>query len=87
MGTSLRDRLRQHPHHTDDQHHGLERDRSAVKRRLRRAWAEPDHRRALEQLRGLAGELDRSRPGAAGALRESLQPTLRTCVAPAPALL
>ena len=32
------------------------------------AWAEPDHDRALDQLRGLAGELDRTHPGAAGSL-------------------
>lgn len=45
--------------------HLPERDRPAVKRRLRRAWAEVDHPRALEQLRLLASELDRSHPGRA----------------------
>jgi putative transposase len=56
--------------------HLPERDRPAVKRRLRRAWAETDHGRALEQLRLLAAELDRSHPGAAASLREGLEETL-----------
>ena len=47
-----------------------ERDRDLVKRRLRRAWAETDHDRALEQLQTLAAELERSHPGAAASLRE-----------------
>jgi transposase-like protein len=33
-----------------------------VKQRLRRAWALDDHARALDQLRRLAGELERSNP-------------------------
>ena len=56
--------------------HLPERDRAAVKRRLRRAWAETDHARALEQLRLLATELDRSHPGAAASLREGMEETL-----------
>ena len=56
--------------------HLPERDRPAVKQRLRRAWARDDHQRALEQLRALASELDRSYPGAAGSLREGLEETL-----------
>jgi putative transposase len=56
--------------------HLPERDRPAVKRRLRRAWAETDHDRALDQLRLLASELDRSHPGAAASLREGLEETL-----------
>jgi putative transposase len=56
--------------------HLPERDRPAVKQRLRRAWAADDHGRALDQLRLLAGELDRSYPGAAGSLREGLEETL-----------
>ncbi len=47
-----------------------------MKQRLRRAWALEDHARALDQLRQLAGELDRSYPGAAGSLREGLEETL-----------
>jgi putative transposase len=56
--------------------HLPERDRPALKRRLRRAWADTDHERGLDQLRVLAGELDRSHPGAAGSLREGLEETL-----------
>ncbi len=56
--------------------HLPERDRPAVKQRLRRAWALDDHARALEQLRLLAGELDRRHPGAAGSLREGMDETL-----------
>ena len=56
--------------------HLPERDRPAVKRGLRRAWAERDHARALEQLQLLASELDRSHPGAAASLREGMEETL-----------
>jgi transposase-like protein len=56
--------------------HLPERDRPAVKQRLRRAWALDDHARALDQLRALAGELDRLHPGAAGSLREGMEETL-----------
>ena len=56
--------------------HLPERDRPAVKRRLRAAWAEPDHDKALERLQTLAGELDHTHPGAAGSLREGLAETL-----------
>ena len=56
--------------------HLAERDRPAVKRRMRQAWADRDHGRALEQLRALATELERSHPGAAGSLREGMEETL-----------
>jgi putative transposase len=56
--------------------HMPERDRPTVKRRLRSAWAEPDHDRALDRLLTLAGELDQTHPGAAGSLREGLAETL-----------
>jgi len=56
--------------------HLPERDRPAVKQRLRRAWAESDQARALDQLRRLALELERTHPGAAGSLREGLEETL-----------
>ena len=56
--------------------HLPERDRPQVKHRLRRAWAETDHGRALEQLRRLAIELERSHPGAASSLREGMEETL-----------
>jgi putative transposase len=56
--------------------HLPERDRPAVKRRLRAAWALDDHPVALERLQSLAAELDRSHPGAAVSLREGLEETL-----------
>ena len=56
--------------------HLPERDRPAVKRRPRRAWADTDHDRALDALRVLASELDRSHPGAAASLREGMEETL-----------
>jgi transposase-like protein len=56
--------------------HLPERERPAVKQRLRRAWALDDHARALDQLRQLAGELERSYPGAAGSLRQGMEETL-----------
>jgi transposase-like protein len=56
--------------------HLPERDRPAVKRRLRAAWAETDHDRALDRLRALAGEFERTHPGAAGSLSGGLAETL-----------
>ena len=56
--------------------HLPERDRQAVKARLRRAWKETDHDRALEQLNTLAVELDHAHPGAAASLREGMEETL-----------
>jgi putative transposase len=56
--------------------HLPERERPAVKQRLRRAWAADDHGGALAQLRALVSELDRSYPGAAGSLREGMEETL-----------
>jgi transposase-like protein len=56
--------------------HLPERDRPAVKRRPRRAWALDDHERAREQLQALAGELERAHPGAAASLREGLHEPL-----------
>ena len=56
--------------------HLPERKRPAVKARLRRAWKEADHDRALEQLTSLALELDRAHPGAAASLREGMEETL-----------
>jgi transposase-like protein len=56
--------------------HLPDRDRPQVKRRLRRAWADTDHRSALDQLRVLASELERSHPGAAASLREGMEETL-----------
>ena len=56
--------------------HLPERDRAAVKRRLRRAWEREDHVRAEQELRLLASELERSHPGAAASLSEGLAETL-----------
>jgi putative transposase len=56
--------------------HLAERDRQAVKHRLRRAWAEDDHDRALSQLQALASELEHSHPGAAASLKEGMAETL-----------
>src|SRR5207244_8624011 len=56
--------------------HLPERDRPVVKARLRKAWAETDHARALDQLRLLASELERTHPGAVGSLREGIEETL-----------
>jgi putative transposase len=56
--------------------HLPERDRPAVKTRMRRAWASDNHALALDGLRQLAGELDRSHPGAAASLREGMEETL-----------
>jgi len=56
--------------------HLPERDRPAVKRRLRAAWKLTDHAAALDRLGVLAGELERSHPGAAASLREGLEETV-----------
>ena len=56
--------------------HLPERDRAGVRRRLRQAWAEADHDRALDRLEQLARELAHTHPGAAGSLREGMAETL-----------
>ena len=56
--------------------HLPERDWVLVRRRLRAAWAEPHHDRALERLEVLAGELAHTHPGAAASLSEGLAETL-----------
>jgi putative transposase len=56
--------------------HLPERDRPPILARMRRAWAETDYDRALEQLTRLAGELDHTHPGAASSLREGMEETL-----------
>jgi transposase-like protein len=56
--------------------HLPERDRPAVKRRLRAAWKLTDHAAALDRLGVLADELGRSHPGAAASLREGLEETV-----------
>jgi putative transposase len=56
--------------------HMPERDRPAVKRRLRAAWARETHSQALTELQTLASDLDRSHPGAAASLREGMAETV-----------
>ena len=56
--------------------HLPERDRPAVKRKLRAAWKLSDHRAAIDRLEALAGELAHSHPGAAASLREGLAETV-----------
>ena len=56
--------------------HLPEADRPGVRRRLRAAWDDADHERALDRLGQLAGELERSHPGAASSLREGMAETL-----------
>ncbi len=56
--------------------HLPERDRPAVKRRLRAAWKLTDHEAAIARLDALASELTHSHPGAAASLREGLAETV-----------
>ena len=56
--------------------HLPERERPAVRRRVRRAWERDDHLRAEQELRVLVRELERSHPGAAASLSEGLAETL-----------
>jgi putative transposase len=56
--------------------HLPERERPWVQRKLRAAWAESDHGRALASLEALARQLETSHPGAAASLREGLAETL-----------
>ncbi|MBV9167218.1 MAG: transposase [Solirubrobacterales bacterium] len=56
--------------------HLAERDRDRIRARMRRAWAQTDYDRALEQPQRLADELDHTHPGAAGSLREGMAETL-----------
>jgi transposase-like protein len=56
--------------------HLPERDQRAVKMRLRTAWASENYELALDGLKLLAGELERTYPGAAASLREGMEETL-----------
>lgn len=56
--------------------HLPESERAQVRRRLRAAWAEQSHAKALEQLKRLARELEHQHPSAASSLREGLEETL-----------
>jgi putative transposase len=56
--------------------HLPERERTWVRAKLRKAWADLDHARALASLKALAARLERVYPDAAGSLREGLEETL-----------
>ena len=56
--------------------HLAERDRAGVRRRLRQAWDDTDHDRALGRLEQLASELAHTHPGAAASLCEGMAETL-----------
>ena len=51
-------------------------ERTFVSRKLNKAWREPDPRRAENQLRALAKQLEAKHPGAAASLLEGLEETL-----------
>jgi transposase-like protein len=51
-------------------------ERTFVSRKLNKAWREPDARRAENQLRALAKQLEAKHPGAAASLVEGLEETL-----------
>ena len=56
--------------------HLPERERAWVRAKLRKAWTEPDHERALASLKALAAQLEKVHPDAAGSLREGMEETL-----------
>ena len=56
--------------------HLPERERPWIRARLRAAWADEDHARALASLKALARQLEKSNPSAAASLREGMEETL-----------
>ncbi|HEU4726924.1 MAG TPA: IS256 family transposase [Kofleriaceae bacterium] len=56
--------------------HLPERERAWVRAKLRKAWTDPDHARALSSLKALAAQLEKVHPDAAGSLREGMEETL-----------
>jgi putative transposase len=56
--------------------HLPDRERPWVRAKLRKAWADPDHARALSSLKALAAQLEKVHPHAAGSLREGMEETL-----------
>ena len=56
--------------------HLPERERAWVRAKLQKAWANPDHDRALGSLKALAAQLEKVHPDAAGSLREGMEETL-----------
>lgn len=56
--------------------HLPERERAWVRAKLRKAWTDPDHAKALASLKALAAQLEKVHPDAAGSLREGMEETL-----------
>lgn len=56
--------------------HLPERERPSVRALLGKAWADPDDAAALNALKALARQLDKTHPDAAGSLREGIEETL-----------
>ncbi len=56
--------------------HLPERERAWVRAKLRNAWTDTDHDRALASLKALAAQLEKVHPDAAGSLREGMEETL-----------
>lgn len=56
--------------------HLPERERPWVQAKLSKAWADPDHARALASLKALAAQLEKVHPDAASSLREGMEETL-----------
>ena len=56
--------------------HLPERERPWVRAKLRKAWRDPNHARALSSLKALAAQLEKVHPDAAGSLREGMEETL-----------
>ena len=56
--------------------HLPEHQRAWVQAKLRKAWSEPDHSKALTSLGALASQLEKTHPDAAGSLREGMEETL-----------
>lgn len=56
--------------------HLPEKERAWVHAKLRKAWTDPNHERALASLKALAAQLEKVHPDAAGSLREGMTETL-----------
>jgi putative transposase len=56
--------------------HLPDRERAWVRAKLRKAWTDTDHARALASLKALAAQLEKVHPDAAGSLREGMEETL-----------
>lgn len=56
--------------------HLPDRERAWVRAKLRTAWTDTDHARALASLKALAAQLEKVHRDAAGSLREAMEETL-----------